>query len=39
MLDARASGHKAVRITIDGDRVRVLPASTTQGASHVNATA
>lgn len=39
MLDARAAGHKAVRITIDGDRVRVLPASTTQGARHGNAAA
>ena len=37
MLDARAAGHKDVRIVTDGDRVRVLPAaatSTTQGARH-----
>jgi len=36
MLDARASGHKAVRIVTDADRVLVLPASTstTQGVRH-----
>lgn len=41
MLDARAAGHKAVRIVTDGDRVRVLPASTStiQGVRHGNAAA
>ena len=40
MLDARAAGHKAVRIITDGDRVRVIRATnSTNGVRYGNATA